>query len=56
MRANARIGVLCAQLRRLLDAVLDHAINDPQGMFAAPGCKEVLQVIGEVLDRDGMTA
>lgn len=56
LRANARIGVLCAQLRRLLDAVLDHAIGDPQDMFAAPGCKEVLQVIGQVLQRDGLAA
>ncbi|SPO28801.1 probable Putative DEAH-box ATP-dependent helicase UM11114 [Ustilago trichophora] len=56
LRANARIGVLCAQLRRLLDAVLDHAIDEPQEMFAAPGCKEVLQVIGEVLERDGLAA
>lgn len=54
LRANARIGVLCAQLRRLLDAVLDHAIDQPQDMFAAPGCKEVLEVIGEVLERDGL--
>lgn len=56
LRANARTGVLCAQLRRLLDAVLDHTIDDPQDMFAAPGCKEVLQVIGQVLERDGMAA
>ncbi|KAJ1596550.1 hypothetical protein NDA11_007513 [Ustilago hordei] len=56
LRANARIGVLCAQLRRLLDAVLDHAIDHPQDMFAAPGCKEVLQVIGQVLQRDGIAA
>ncbi|CDU24994.1 uncharacterized protein SPSC_04827 [Sporisorium scitamineum] len=56
LRANARIGVLCAQLRRLLDAVLDHAIGDPQDMFAAPGCKEALQVIGQVLQRDGLAA
>ncbi len=56
LRANARIGVLCAQLRRLLDAVLDSAIDEPQDMFAAPGCKEVLEVIGEVLERDGRAA
>ncbi|SJX64352.1 uncharacterized protein SRS1_14994 [Sporisorium reilianum f. sp. reilianum] len=56
LRANARIGVLCAQLRRLLDAVLDHAIDDPHDMFAAPGCREVLQVIGQVLQRDGLAA
>ncbi len=56
IEGNARIGVLCAQLRRLLDAVLDHAIDEPQDMFAAPGCKEVLEVIGEVLERDGLAA
>ncbi|EST07241.1 Helicase-associated domain protein [Kalmanozyma brasiliensis GHG001] len=54
LRANARIGVLCAQLRRLLDAVLDHAIDEPQDMFAAPGCRDVLGVIGQVLERDGL--
>lgn len=56
LRANARIGVLCAQLRRLLDAVLDHAIDEPQDMFAVPGCKDVLSVIGQVLQRDGLAA
>lgn len=54
LRANARIGVLCAQLRRLLDAVLDQAIDEPQDMFAAPGCKEVLSIISQVLQRDGL--
>ncbi len=36
--------------------VLDSAIDEPQDMFAAPGCKEVLEVIGEVLERDGRAA
>ncbi|SNX86353.1 probable Putative DEAH-box ATP-dependent helicase UM11114 [Melanopsichium pennsylvanicum] len=56
LRANARIGVLCAQLRRLLGAVMDHAIDEPQDMFAAPGCKDVLEVFSEVLQRDGLAA
>lgn len=54
LRANARIGVLCAQLRRLLDAVMESAIDDPRGMFEGEGGKEVLGVIGEVLERDGL--
>lgn len=56
LRANARIGVLCAQLRRLLDAVLDRAIDEPGDMYAASGCKDVLEVISEVLERDGLAA
>lgn len=56
LRANARIGVLCAQLRRLLDAVLENAIDSPQDMHSHGdlATAELIQVIGQVLERDGV--
>ncbi|PWZ01162.1 P-loop containing nucleoside triphosphate hydrolase protein [Testicularia cyperi] len=56
LRANARIGVLSAQLRRLLDAVLEFAIDNPIEMHSAPGSTEVIAIIAEILQRDGLAA
>jgi ATP-dependent RNA helicase DHX57 len=50
MRADARIGILGSQLRRLLDAVLDDAIEQP-GRLLSPNSQEVLHTVASVLQQ-----
>jgi HrpA-like RNA helicase len=53
LRAATRIGVLCAQLRRLLDAQLAEKIESPHG--AADIRDDVTQAMMALLARDGLT-
>lgn len=50
MRADARIGMLCNQLRRLLDAVLDDAIESP-GRLLEPSSHGLLLAVGRLLQK-----
>lgn len=54
LRANTRIGVLCAQLRRLLDAQLAEAVDSPHG--AADVKEDVVGAMMALLARDGLSA
>lgn len=51
LRASTRIGVLCAQLRRLLDAQLGEMVENPGVMRG-----EVTEAMAALLARDGLTA
>ena len=56
LRAQTRIGVLCSQLRRLLDAQLMEAIESPDaldGSLAGEG--GVTGAMMALLARDGLT-
>lgn len=53
LRAATRIGVLCAQLRRLLDAQLAEQIESPHG--AADIRDDVTKAMMALLARDGLT-
>ncbi|WOO80898.1 Putative DEAH-box ATP-dependent helicase [Vanrija pseudolonga] len=53
LRAATRIGVLCAQLRRLLDAELAELIESPHG--AADLREDVTGAMMALLARDGLT-
>ncbi|KAL7424264.1 putative ATP-dependent RNA helicase ucp12 [Cryptotrichosporon argae] len=55
LRAATRVGVLCAQLRRLLDAQLAEQIEAPTGVGAVDG-GEVVQAMMALLHRDGLSA
>ena len=48
VRADARIGVLCNQLRRLVDAVLDDSLEDP-GRLQTGHSREILQTVASAL-------
>lgn len=48
MRADARMGVMCNQLRRLLDAVLDDAIENP-GRLLETNSHALLQAVPRLL-------
>ena len=52
MRAAPRIGVLCRQLRTLLDGVLEAGIADPRSLQDATS-QGVVAAIAAVLARDG---
>ncbi|KAE8228904.1 hypothetical protein CF326_g6143 [Tilletia indica] len=59
LRASGRIAVLCSQLRALLDAVLDAAVEDP-GSISWDGKtdshqSQVLKSIVALLTRDGVS-
>ncbi|GFZ45856.1 hypothetical protein JCM24511_03588 [Saitozyma sp. JCM 24511] len=54
LRANTRIGVLCSQLRRLLDAQLAERIESPHAMDLE-GHEEVVSAMLALLARDGLT-
>ncbi|OCF36386.1 ATP-dependent RNA helicase A [Kwoniella heveanensis BCC8398] len=54
MRAGTRIGVLCSQLRRLLDAQLAEQIESPHGVDLT-GHEEVVQAMLGLLQRDGLS-
>ncbi|WVR05425.1 hypothetical protein IAU60_002440 [Kwoniella sp. DSM 27419] len=54
MRAGTRIGVLCSQLRRLLDAQLAEQIESPHGVDMT-GHEEVVQAMMALLQRDGLS-
>ncbi|GMK54047.1 hypothetical protein CspeluHIS016_0106330 [Cutaneotrichosporon spelunceum] len=53
LRAGTRIGVLCAQLRRLLDAQLAELVESPHG--AADVRDDVTRAMAALLARDGLT-
>lgn len=53
LRASTRIGVLCAQLRRLLDAQLAEMVESPHGAGDVRG--EVADAMMALLARDGLT-
>ena len=55
MRANPRIGVLCRQLRQLLDRMLDEAIEDPRAM-TAPHHEPIVHAMLALVQHDGLTA
>ncbi|WVN86613.1 uncharacterized protein L203_101781 [Cryptococcus depauperatus CBS 7841] len=54
IRANTRIGVLCSQLRRLLDAQLIEQIESPHAADLT-GHEEVVQAMLALLQRDGLS-
>ncbi|OXG91457.1 ATP-dependent RNA helicase A [Cryptococcus neoformans A2-102-5] len=54
IRANTRIGVLCSQLRRLLDAQLSEQIESPHAADLT-GHEEVVQAMLALLQRDGLS-
>ncbi|BEJ12269.1 hypothetical protein CspHIS471_0207290 [Cutaneotrichosporon sp. HIS471] len=53
LRAGTRIGVLCAQLRRLLDAQLAELVESPHGAADVHG--DVTGAMAALLARDGLT-
>lgn len=53
LRAATRIGVLCAQLRRLLDAQLAEMVEAPHGAADVRG--DVTGAMMALLARDGLT-
>ncbi|WWC89843.1 uncharacterized protein L201_004771 [Kwoniella dendrophila CBS 6074] len=54
LRAGTRIGVLCSQLRRLLDAQLSEQIESPHGVDMS-GHEEVVSAMMDLLRRDGLS-
>ena len=52
LRASARIGVLCRQLRQLLDGVLAAGMEEPQALWGE-GNQAVREAMGALLNRDG---
>ena len=52
LRASARIGVLCRQLRQLLDGVLAAGMEEPQALWGE-GNQAVMEAMGALLNRDG---
>ncbi|WWD16188.1 hypothetical protein CI109_100613 [Kwoniella shandongensis] len=54
LRAGTRIGVLCSQLRRLLDAQLSEQIESPHSVDMT-GHEEVVQAMMALLQRDGLS-
>ncbi|WRT67429.1 uncharacterized protein IL334_004400 [Kwoniella shivajii] len=54
LRAGTRIGVLCSQLRRLLDAQLAEQIESPHGIDMS-GHEEVIGAMMALLQRDGLS-
>ncbi|ORY29995.1 P-loop containing nucleoside triphosphate hydrolase protein [Naematelia encephala] len=54
MKAGTRIGVLCSQLRRILDAQLAEQIESPNGSELSGG-DEVLKAMMALLARDGLS-
>ncbi len=55
MRAGTRIGVLCSQLRRLLDAQLAEQIESPHAADLT-GHEEVTGAMMALLARDGLSS
>nr|XP_019013814.1 ATP-dependent RNA helicase A [Kwoniella pini CBS 10737]OCF52595.1 ATP-dependent RNA helicase A [Kwoniella pini CBS 10737] len=54
LRAGTRIGVLCSQLRRLLDAQLSEQIESPHSADMS-GHEEVVNAMMALLHRDGLS-
>ncbi|WVW82777.1 hypothetical protein I302_104788 [Kwoniella bestiolae CBS 10118] len=54
LRAGTRIGVLCSQLRRLLDAQLTEQIESPHAVDMS-GHEEVVGAMMALLQRDGLS-
>lgn len=54
VRANTRIGVLCRQLRQLLDRVLADGVQDPHALLSAPN-QVVVEAMIALLAHDGLT-
>lgn len=54
LRASTRIGVLCRQLRQLLDRVLEEGVLDVQALSAAHN-QDVVQAMIALLAQDGLT-
>ncbi|WWC60817.1 uncharacterized protein I303_103393 [Kwoniella dejecticola CBS 10117] len=54
LRAGTRIGVLCSQLRRLLDAQLTEQIESPHSADMS-GHEEVVNAMMALLQRDGLS-
>jgi ATP-dependent RNA helicase DHX57 len=52
VRGWARIGVLIARMRRLLDTVLERRVDDPQGELKEHE-KMILSVVRRLIERDG---
>ncbi|WFD22917.1 RNA helicase [Malassezia equina] len=55
LRANPRIGVLCRQLRQLLDRMLEEGIEDPHALIA-PHHQPIVQAMLALLQQDGLAA
>lgn len=53
MRANTRIGVLCRQLRQLLDQALDAGVDDPHAWLSDAN-QAVVQAMTALLAQDGV--
>jgi len=54
VRANTRIGVLCRQLRQLLDRVLADGVQDPHALLSAQN-QVVVDAMIALLAHDGLT-
>lgn len=53
MRASARIGVLCRQLRELMDRTLASAVEDPQALLASES-QQVVRAMIALVTHDGL--
>ncbi|KAL4401098.1 putative ATP-dependent RNA helicase Ucp12 [Malassezia pachydermatis] len=53
VRANSRIGVLCRQLRQLLDRALEEGVEDPHAWVSASH-QEVVRVMMALVSQDGL--
>ncbi len=49
LQADARVGVLSNQMRRLLNAVLDDAIEEPRRLLSA-NSRQILRAVSELLE------
>ncbi|WFD19312.1 RNA helicase [Malassezia caprae] len=55
LRANPRIGVLCRQLRQLIDRMLEEGIEDPRALVA-PHHEPIVQAMLALVQHDGLAA
>ncbi|WFD41673.1 RNA helicase [Malassezia psittaci] len=53
MKASARIGVLCRQLRQLLDATLDQGVENQQNLYTKEN-QSVVQTMIKLVSQDGL--
>ncbi|WFC97591.1 RNA helicase [Malassezia yamatoensis] len=53
MKASARVGVLCRQLRQLLDATLDQGVENPQNLYTKDN-QSVVQTMIKLVSQDGL--
>ena len=53
MRASARIGVLCRQLRQLLNMTLEGGVEDPQHLLSAES-QQVVKAMIALVTQDGL--